>query len=56
MNDRNDRAIRVAAAWYAKRLPTMPVLLVTNDVENLRLAKADGLNAMGMQASARCPS
>lgn len=48
-NDRNDRAIRVAAAWYARKLPSMPVLLITNDADNLRRAKAEGLNAMGIQ-------
>lgn len=49
VNDRNDRAIRVAAAWYAKLLPKMPILLVTNDADNLRKAKMEGLNAMNVQ-------
>lgn len=49
VNDRNDRAIRVAAAWYAKLLPKTPVLLVTNDADNLRKAKLEGLNAMSIQ-------
>jgi len=48
-NDRNDRAIRVAAAWYARKLPSMPILLISNDADNLRRAKAEGLNAMGVQ-------
>lgn len=30
-NDRNDRAIRVVAAWYAARIPTMPIILLTDD-------------------------
>lgn len=50
-NNRNDRAIRVAAAWYAQKLPSMPVLLISNDADNLRRARAEGLNAMGIQVS-----
>ena len=43
-NDRNDRAIRVATAWYQAQLDgEMEVLLITNDAENLRLAKEAGL-------------
>ena len=49
VNDRNDRAIRVAAAWYAKLLPQTPILLITNDADNLRKAKLEGLNAMNVQ-------
>ncbi len=49
MNDRNDRAIRVAATWYAKLLPKTPILLVTNDADNLRKARLEGLNAMNIQ-------
>jgi PIN domain len=38
-NDRNDRAIRVAAAWYQARLPPGRVLLLTNDADNRRKAQ-----------------
>lgn len=48
-NDRNDRAIRVASAWYAKRLPQMEILLLTNDAENRRKALEQGLKAMSIQ-------
>ena len=45
-NDRNDRAIRVAAAWYAARLPTMRIVLLTDDVNNRVKAKEMGVEAM----------
>ena len=73
-NDRSDRAIRIAAAWYKTHLrdvevrckvhvqrvccayarnvssaPLAQVLLVTNDVANLKLAKSEGLLAMTMK-------
>lgn len=45
-NDRNDRAIRVATAWYAAQLSdAASVLLLTNDRDNLRKARAAGLCA-----------
>ncbi|XP_073280073.1 exosome complex exonuclease RRP44 homolog A-like [Primulina huaijiensis] len=45
-NDRNDRAIRVAAQWYQNHLGnSVRVLLVTNDKENKRKAIKDGINA-----------
>lgn len=52
-NDRNDRAIRVAAAWYAARLPGMRVVVLTNDADNRRRALDAGLQAMSVQARAR---
>ena len=49
-NDRNDRAIRTAAAWYDARLPpSMPVIFITNDADNLRKAQEAGLRAMTVQ-------
>ena len=51
-NDRNDRAIRVAAAWYAARLPSVRVLVVTNDADNRRRALEAGLQAITVQARA----
>ena len=47
-NDRNDRAIRVACQWYARHLPTVQILLVTNDADNLRKAQASGLTALNL--------
>lgn len=39
-NDRNDRAIRVAALWYMRRLSEgVPVYLLTNDKDNMRKAQ-----------------
>ena len=48
-NDRNDRAIRVAAAWYTKRLPDMEILLLTNDADNRRKANVEGVTAMSVR-------
>uniref|UniRef100_UPI00358E7AF2 exosome complex exonuclease RRP44-like n=1 Tax=Myxine glutinosa TaxID=7769 RepID=UPI00358E7AF2 len=47
-NDYNDRAIRVAAAWYQKHLgPDLHIesLLITNDLQNRDKARADGIRA-----------
>lgn len=45
-NDRNDRAIRVAAQWYQKHLGgAVKVLLITNDKENKRKASEEGICA-----------
>jgi len=55
-NDRNDRAIRVAAAWYAARLPKMRVVVLTNDADNRRRALEAGLLAMTVQARTRAPA
>ena len=50
-NDRNDRAIRRAAEWYADRMAASgaKVVMVTNDRDNSRLALANGLQALSMQ-------
>eukprot|EP00949_MAST-11_sp_MAST-11-sp1_P001541 g1541.t1 len=52
-NDRNDRAIRVATKWYLDhhQRPSegVSVLLVTNDRENKRRAKQEGLAAMSIE-------
>ncbi|XP_065073059.1 exosome complex exonuclease RRP44 [Ochlerotatus camptorhynchus] len=48
-NDRNDRMIRKAAAWYGKHIKQedpknkVRVVMLTDDVENRRKAKEDGL-------------
>ncbi|CAO2834115.1 unnamed protein product [Amaranthus hypochondriacus] len=45
-NDRNDRAIRVATQWYQRHLGSVVrVLLITNDRENKRKAKEEGILA-----------
>ncbi|XP_073058119.1 exosome complex exonuclease RRP44 homolog A-like [Primulina eburnea] len=45
-NDRNDRAIRVAAQWYQNHLGnSVRVLLITNDKDNKSKAIKDGINA-----------
>ena len=56
-NDRNDRAIRAAAAWYTRRLPRMRVVLLTNDADNRRKAVAEGIDAQGILVGNRpcCP-
>ncbi|KAK7228653.1 hypothetical protein V2G26_000823 [Clonostachys chloroleuca] len=50
VNDRNDLAVRKAVKWYAEHLAqtkakSIPaVVMLSNDKENLRKAKEDGLN------------
>ncbi|KAI4386870.1 hypothetical protein MLD38_004757 [Melastoma candidum] len=45
-NDRNDRAIRVAAQWYQKHLGGLgQVVLITNDRENRMKAVEEGISA-----------
>ncbi|CAG9939193.1 unnamed protein product [Clonostachys rosea f. rosea IK726] len=50
VNDRNDRAVRKAVKWYAEHLAqtkakSIPaVVMLSNDKENLRKAKEDGIN------------
>lgn len=48
INDRNDRAIRVATQWYVSHLANTKsrVLLITNDRENANRARQEGLQAM----------
>ncbi len=53
-NDRNDRAIRMAAKWYKKNLEInqddveanerVQVVLLTNDKDNAQKAREDGIN------------
>ncbi|EFN55177.1 hypothetical protein CHLNCDRAFT_35599 [Chlorella variabilis] len=52
-NDRNDRALRVAAAWYTRRLPAHTVILLTDDADNRRKAADAGVEALGSAAYAR---
>ena len=56
INDRNDRAIRRAAAWYqdhlnssARKKSKIPVIvIISDDRENLAKANADGLTAVSL--------
>lgn len=54
-NDRNDRSIRQAAAWYQQHLRGQPelvdyaVVLLTNDVANARLATEAGIRALRLR-------
>ncbi|CAL4937449.1 unnamed protein product [Urochloa decumbens] len=53
-NDRNDRAIRVAARWYQNHLgESVKVLLITNDRDNKRKAIEEGLNAETVESYVR---
>ncbi|KAL1838003.1 hypothetical protein VTJ49DRAFT_3151 [Mycothermus thermophilus] len=55
VNDRNDRAVRRAVAWYsqhlartgAKKVPA--VVMLSNDRENLRKAKEEGILASSLR-------
>ncbi|KAJ4295868.1 exosome catalytic subunit dis3 [Collariella sp. IMI 366227] len=54
VNDRNDRAVRKAVAWYgqhlaqtkAKKVPA--VVMLSNDRDNLRKAKQEGIHACSL--------
>jgi exosome complex exonuclease DIS3/RRP44 len=58
INDRNDRAVRKACAWYAEHLQQAvkarnsvrcpAVLMLSNDRENLRRAENEGIPALKM--------
>lgn len=53
-NDRNDRAIRVAARWYQRHLGVnTQVLLITNDRENKRRAIEEGISAETVESYVR---
>ncbi|KAJ4272204.1 exosome catalytic subunit dis3 [Fusarium torreyae] len=55
VNDRNDRAVRLAVKWYgehlartkAKKLPA--VVMISDDRENLRKAKEGGIHASSLR-------
>ncbi|KMQ94973.1 exosome complex exonuclease rrp44 [Lasius niger] len=53
INDRNDRAIRVAVKWYNNHLSSddynVKVVLLTEDVENKTRAAEDGLFVLSME-------
>lgn len=58
-NDRNDRAIRVAAKWYNEHLKKMSaesqlqVILITNDKKNKEKAVEEGIPAFTCRSEHR---
>lgn len=56
INDRNDRAVRAATKWYATHLATAvganrrvpAVVMISDDKENLKKAKSEGILARGL--------
>ncbi|KAM5547021.1 exosome complex exonuclease RRP44 [Rosa sericea] len=53
-NDRNDRAIRVAAQWYQTHLAgSVRILLLTNDKENKGKALEEGISAETVESYVR---
>ena len=59
INDRNDRAVRMATAWYEKHLKKAvkhsqkaekapKVVMLSNDRENVRKAKEEGIEAVSL--------
>lgn len=59
INDRNDRAVRQATAWYSNHLQEAvshrkssrcpSVVMITDDRENLRKSKAEGITALSLR-------
>ena len=58
INDRNDRAVRVACAWYKKHLEKAvygsarkvpAIVMLSNDRENLKRAKGEGVDAVNSE-------
>ncbi|XP_060534111.1 exosome complex exonuclease RRP44 [Cylas formicarius] len=43
VNDYNDRCIRKACRWYIKHLPSLRFVLLTDDVNNRRIAKQENI-------------
>jgi exosome complex exonuclease DIS3/RRP44 len=44
-NDRNDRAIRQCCLYYAQHLPKMRIVLLSDDLANVRIAREKGIVA-----------
>lgn len=55
INDRNDRAVRQAASWYTSHLAAATkskapaIVILTNDSDNRRKAKSEGLVALSLR-------
>lgn len=49
----DDRAIRVAAKWYAERLPAKPIVFLSQDPTSRQRAQDEGLQAMGVMQYAK---
>lgn len=45
INDRNDRAIRQVCKYYSKKMPSIKIVLMSDDVENLKKARDEGIIA-----------
>ncbi|KAK4173685.1 putative mitotic control protein [Triangularia setosa] len=54
VNDRNDRAVRKAVAWYGEHLARIKekdapaIVMLSNDRDNLKKAKQEGINACSL--------
>ena len=51
-NDRNDRSIRVVTEWYAKKIPCMKIILLSDDRGNMIKAKEMGLEVLSSRGYA----
>ena len=52
INDRNDRAVRAAAAWYSRHLPKKKrpaIVILTDDQENQKKSTNEGLIAVSLR-------
>ncbi|OAQ72858.1 mitotic control protein dis3 [Pochonia chlamydosporia 170] len=55
VNDRNDRAVRLAVKWYGEHLAQMKagkipaIVMLSDDQENLKKARSQGLNALSLR-------
>ncbi|KAK7409206.1 exosome catalytic subunit dis3 [Neonectria punicea] len=55
VNDRNDRAVRLAVKWYGEHLAQTKaakvpaVVMLSDDQDNLRKAKVDGIHALSLR-------
>lgn len=45
INDRNDRAIRQVCKYYSQHLPSIKIILLSDDADNLRKARQEGILA-----------
>lgn len=47
---RDERALRMAAAWYKQRVLTVPTLLLLSDAGSVAKAREEGLSAVSPEA------
>ena len=43
---RDERALRMTAAWYKERVPTVPTLLLLSDASSIARARTEGIDAV----------